>query len=74
MWKLLCETHLALRGWFVSPNTPARGQSFINSDTSYDYESANDNYVTMMESFVNKLSLQVASVDMEKVLWLSHVT
>ena len=60
-WKLHCETHLALRGWFVSPTTPARGQLFINSVVSYDYDAVdvmdNKNYATMIDSFVNKLSV-----------------
>ena len=37
--------------WFVSPNTPASGQSFINSVTLYAYGAADvmddDNYATM---------------------------
>ena len=42
------------RGWFVSPNTPARGQLYINSVTAYAYDAANvmddDNYATVLDS------------------------
>ena len=45
------------RAQFVSPNTPARGQLYINSVTSYAYDAASvmddDNYATVLESFVN---------------------
>ena len=48
-------------GWFVSPNAPERGQLFINSVTLYAYEAADvtkdDNYATVLESFVNTSSL-----------------
>ena len=40
------------------------GQSYINSVTSYAYDAAdvmdNENYATVLESFVNRLLLQVA--------------
>ena len=49
------------RGWFVSPSTPAWGQLFMNSVTLYAHDAAdvmdNDNYATMLESFVSTLSL-----------------
>ena len=50
------------RGWFVRPNTQARGQIFINSVASYDYDTAdvmNDNFATLLESFVSTSLLQV---------------
>ena len=49
------------RGWFVNPNTLARGQLFINSVTLYAYDAADvmddDNYATVLESFVITPSL-----------------
>ena len=43
----------------------------INSVTSYSYDIAdvmdNDNYATVLETFVRTLSLQVAQVATEKV-------
>ena len=54
------------RGQFVSPNTPARVQLFINSVTSCAYDATDvmndDNYATVLKSFVNTSSLQVAQV------------
>ena len=48
------------REQFVSPNTPAMGESFIDSVILYAYDAAdvmdNDNYATVLESFVIKLS------------------
>ena len=65
------------REWFVSPNTPARGQLFIKSVTLYAYDAADvmdhDNYVTVMESFVSTLSFQVAQVNIKKVSGLKHL-
>ena len=49
------------REWFVSPNTPARGQLFIKSVTLYACDAADviddDNYVTVLESYVTMSSL-----------------
>ena len=49
------------RGWFISPDTPARGQLFINSVILFAYEAAhvvdNDNYATVLESSVSTLSM-----------------
>ena len=46
---------------FASPNTPARGQLFINSVTSFAYDAVDvmddDNYATLLESFVTTSSL-----------------
>ena len=65
------------KGRFVSPNTPARGQLFINSVTSYAYDAAdiidNVNYATVLESFVSTSSLPVAQVNTERVLRLDHL-
>ena len=51
-------------GRFVSPNTPAMVQLFINTVTLYDYDAAdvmgNDNYDTLLESFAITSSLQVS--------------
>ena len=65
------------RGWFVNPNTPAKGQFFINSVALYAYDAADviddDNYATVLESFINTSSLQVAQVYTKKVSQLDHV-
>ena len=65
------------RMWFVSLNTPARAQLFINSVISYAYDAADlmdkDNYATVLESLVSTLSLQVAQVNTEKDSALYHV-
>ena len=49
------------RGRYVSPNTPARGQVFINSVTLYAYDAADfmddNNYTTMLDSYVTTSSL-----------------
>ena len=59
------------RGRFNSPNTPARGQSFINSATLYAYDAADvkddENNATVLESFVTTMSLPVAQVNTKKV-------
>ena len=60
------------RRHIVSPTTPARGQIFINSLTLYAYVVADvmddDNYTTVLESFVNTSLLQVTQVNTKKVL------
>ena len=60
------------KGWLVNPNTPARGQLFIDSVTSYAYDAAdvleNDSFATVLEDFVSKLSLQEAQVNSKKVV------
>ena len=65
------------RGWFVSPSTPAWGQLFMNSVTLYAHDAAdvmdNDNYATMLESFVSTLSLWATQVNTKKVLVLDHL-
>ena len=65
------------RGQLVSPKTPARGQLFINSVTLYAYDAAddinNDNYATLLESFVITPSLWVAQVNTKKVSGLNHL-
>ena len=47
------------RGWFVGPNTPERGQLFINFVTSYAYHAADvmddDNYVMVLNTYVPRL-------------------
>ena len=62
---------------FVSPNTPASWQLFINSVTLYAYDAADvideDNYASVLESGVSTLSLQVACVNTEKVSGLNHL-
>ena len=49
------------RGWFVSSNTPAVGQLYINSVTLYAYDAADvmddDNYATVLDSYVTTSSL-----------------
>ena len=49
------------RGQFVSPNTPARGQLYINSVTSHAYDAADtmddDNYATLLDNYVTTSSL-----------------
>ena len=59
------------RGWFVSPNTPAKGQLFMNSVTSYAYDAPDatddDSYATVLESFVNISSLQIAQVNIKEI-------
>ena len=63
--------------WFVSFNTPARRQLFINSVTLYAYNATDvmddDNCDTFLESFVIISSLQVAQVDTKKVLRLDNL-
>ena len=65
------------RGWFVSPNTPAREQSFINYVTSYAYDAAyvmdNNNYAPVLESFMSTSSLHVAQVNTKKVSGHDHL-
>ena len=65
------------RGWIVSPNTPVRGQLFINSVTLYAYDAANvmddDNYATVLESFVSKSSMKVSKVLTKTVSGLDHL-
>ena len=50
--------------WFVITTTPAREQLLINSVTLYSYDAADDmdddNFATVLESFVIISSLQVA--------------
>ena len=57
------ESMFNYREQFVSPNTPSRGQLFINSVTSYAYDAAdvmyNDSCATLLESFVSTSSLKV---------------
>ena len=64
-------------GWFVSPNTPARVQLFFNSVTLFSYDAAdvidNDNYVTVLESFVGTLLRRVVQVSTKKVSGLDHL-
>ena len=68
---------LDYRGWFVSPTTPSRGQLFINSVTLYAYDTADamddDNYATMLESFVSTSSIQVAQVNTENISILDRL-
>ena len=65
------------RGQFVSPNTPPRGQLFTNSVILYAYDAADvmddNNYATVLESFVTTSSLQVAQVHTKKVSGLGHL-
>ena len=53
-WDLQKQSMFDYRGWFVSPNTQARGQLFINAATSYAYDAADvmddDNYATVLDS------------------------
>ena len=59
------------KGWFVSPNTPAGGQLFINFVILYAYYAAgvmdDNNYATVQESFVSTFSLQGMQVHIKKV-------
>ena len=65
------------RGWFVSPNTPARGQLFINSLMLYSFDAADviddDNYAIVLESFVSTSSLQVTQINTKKISGLDHL-
>ena len=65
------------RGCFVSPDTPARGQLFINCVTSYAYDAADvmddDNCATVLDSYVTTSSLQVAKVHTKKAPGLNHL-
>ena len=65
------------RGWFFIPPTPVRWQLFINSVTSYVYDATDvmddDNFATVLESFVNILSLQVTQVNSKEALALDHL-
>ena len=58
-------------GCIVIPTMPAKQWFFINSVTSYAYDNAdvmdNDNFTTMLESFVIILSLLVAQVNTNKI-------
>ena len=51
-------------GWFITLNTLASGQLIINCVTWYAYDAADamddDNYATVLESFVSTSSMQVA--------------
>ena len=57
--------------------TPARGQLFINSVTSYAYDAANaiddNNYATVLQSFLSTSSLQVAHAYKTKVSGHKHL-
>ena len=65
------------RGWFVSSKTPARGQLFSNSVTLYAYDAVNvmdnNNFSTVMESFVIKSLLQIAQAYTKKVSGICHL-
>ena len=65
------------RGRFVSPNSPARGQLCINSVTLYAYDAADvmadDNYATVLDSYVTASSLQVDKLHTKKVPGLDHL-
>ena len=60
---------------FVSPN--ARRQLLINSVTLYSYDAAvvmdDDNYATVLKTFVGILSLLIEKVNTEKVSGLHHL-
>ena len=66
------------RWQFVSLNTPARGQWFINSVTMYAYDAADakddDNCATVLESFVSTSSLWVAQFHIKKLSRLDHIS
>ena len=68
---------LDYRGWFVLPITPARGLLLISSVTQYAYDAAdimyNDNFVTVMESYVIILLLQVAKVNTKMAPSIDHL-
>ena len=70
------QLHWEQAPWFVSPNTPARGQLFINSFILYAYDTADDkdddNYATVLDSYVTTISLWVAKVHTKKVPGLDH--
>ena len=53
------QSMLDYRGRFVSPNTPATGQLFINSVTLYAYDDVmdDDNYVTVLDSYITTSAL-----------------
>ena len=65
------------RGQFASPNIAAMRQLYIDSVTSYAYDAADvlddDNYATVLLSFVNASSLQIAQVNTKKVSGLDHL-
>ena len=62
---------------FVSPNTPARAQLFIISVILDAYDVADvmgdNNYATLLDSFVSTSSLQVAQIHTKKVSGLNHL-
>ena len=64
------------RRCFVSLNTSEREQLFINSVTLYAYDAADvmddNNYATVLDSYVTTSSLPVAKVRTEKVPGLDH--
>ena len=61
------------RGWLVNAITP-RGQLFINSVKSYAYDAANvtddNNFATVLKSFVITSSKQVEQVKTKNILAL----
>ena len=65
------------RKQFDSPNTPARGQLFMNSVTLYAFDATDymddDKCVTVLERFVSTSSLQVALFNTKKVSGLDHL-
>ena len=65
------------RGLFISLNTQARWQLFINSVTSYACDAPDvmddDNYAKVLKRFANTSSLWVAQVNTEKVSVLDHL-
>ena len=71
------ESMFDYRGWLLGYNTSSRGQLFINSVTSYAYDAADvmddDNYATVLEHFVDTLTLQVAQVNTKKKPGLDHL-
>ena len=61
----------------VIPNTPARGQLFINLVTLYAYDAADDaiddKFATVLEGFIIIYSIQVAQTNTKKVAALDHL-
>ena len=76
-YKQQKQSMINYRGRFVSPNTPAREQLYINSVILYAYDAADviydDNYATVLDSYVTTSALPVAKVSTKKVLGLNHL-
>ena len=71
------QSMLDHRGLLVIPTIAARGQLVINCFTSYAFNAAdvmdNDNFATVLETYVTISFLQITQVNTEKVPSFDHL-